>query len=131
MTRDQQLATENESGSIIVLVVGCWLLGYSDSMKLWVAVILGLFLVVLFSQAIDFLAKRDNARAEYDAAETALREAEKSREGLRADLEYYGDPENLERELRARFNYRAPGEKTIILIEPQGEPSTSSTQEHQ
>ena len=41
-------------------------------------------------------------------------------EGLREKIEYFSDPRNLEKELRARFNYRLPFEKLIIVI-PEGD----------
>lgn len=31
-------------------------------------------------------------------------------------IEYFSDPRNLEKELRARFNYRFPYEKLIIVV---------------
>jgi len=31
-------------------------------------------------------------------------------------IEYFSEPRNLEKELRARFNYRLPFEKLIIVI---------------
>ncbi len=37
---------------------------------------------------------------------------------LRGDLTYYERPENLEKELRARFNYALPGEKMAIIVSP-------------
>ena len=43
-----------------------------------------------------------------------------SKENLQfqADLEYFLNPENLEKELRSRFNYKKPGEKLIIVVPP-------------
>ena len=35
---------------------------------------------------------------------------------LREQIEYFSNPRNLEKELRARFNYRLPFEKLIIVI---------------
>lgn len=35
---------------------------------------------------------------------------------LESDIEYYSNPRNLEKELRSRFNYRAPNEKMIIVV---------------
>jgi cell division protein FtsB len=35
---------------------------------------------------------------------------------FQADLEYFSNPENLEKELRGRFNYKKPDEKLIILV---------------
>lgn len=37
---------------------------------------------------------------------------------FQADLEYFQEPENLEKELRSRFNYKNPGEKLIIIVSP-------------
>jgi len=39
---------------------------------------------------------------------------------LREKIEYFSDPRNLEKELRARFNYRLPFEKLIIVIPENG-----------
>jgi len=40
---------------------------------------------------------------------------------FQADLEYFTEPENLEKELRSRFNYKKPGEKLIIIVPPKEE----------
>lgn len=37
-------------------------------------------------------------------------------EKLTQDLEYYQNDANLSKELRARFNYREPGEELLILV---------------
>ena len=39
---------------------------------------------------------------------------------LRDKIEYFSHPRNLEKELRARFNYRLPFEKLIIVIPDEG-----------
>jgi hypothetical protein len=36
-------------------------------------------------------------------------------------INYFSDPRNLEKELRARFNYRLPYEKLIIVIPEQND----------
>jgi hypothetical protein len=41
-------------------------------------------------------------------------------EALRKDIAYYGIPENLDKFLRERFNYRKPSEKMIIVV-PDGQ----------
>lgn len=35
---------------------------------------------------------------------------------LEADIKYYGDDANLEKEARAQLNYAKPGEKLIIVV---------------
>ena len=43
----------------------------------------------------------------------------KDNDKLEEDIEYFKDPRNLEKEARARFNYRAPNEKMIMIVPPQ------------
>jgi cell division protein FtsB len=38
---------------------------------------------------------------------------EKENETLKADISYYSEPENLAKELKAKFDYKKPGEKLI------------------
>jgi hypothetical protein len=38
---------------------------------------------------------------------------------LKYQIEYFTDPRNLEKELRARFNVKLPGEKLIIVVPKQ------------
>ncbi len=35
---------------------------------------------------------------------------------LKSEIEYFSYPENLKKELRAKFNYRKPNERMIIII---------------
>ncbi len=42
----------------------------------------------------------------------------KENKALQADLEYFANTDNLEKEIRARFNYKAPGENMIIVTPP-------------
>lgn len=35
---------------------------------------------------------------------------------LKAEIEYFSNPDNLEKEFRARFNYKKPGEEMIIVV---------------
>ena len=43
---------------------------------------------------------------------------------LKEKISYYSNPRNLEKELRARFNYRLPNEKLIIVV-PKKEATSS------
>ncbi len=35
---------------------------------------------------------------------------------IKSEIEYFSRPENLEKELRAKFNYKKPEEKMIIVV---------------
>ncbi|PIU98204.1 hypothetical protein COS61_02615 [Candidatus Wolfebacteria bacterium CG03_land_8_20_14_0_80_40_12] len=39
----------------------------------------------------------------------------KENDDLRSEIEYFSHPENLEKELRSKFNYKKPGEEIIII----------------
>jgi len=41
---------------------------------------------------------------------------QKEQASLKADLDYFSESENLEKELRGRYNYKEPGEKLIIVV---------------
>lgn len=93
-----------------------------DFTKIAIAGALLLFLVFALWQIYVFHGRRAEARARYEAVARELLDAREDNDRLKAELEYYSKPENLEKELRARFNYRDPGEKTLIFV-----PSSTST----
>ena len=87
------------------------------------AVIVLVFVIALLSyQIFSFWKKSNEAERVLKASKLELQEVERDVNKLRADLEYFGNPKNFEKELRARFNYRAPGEKLIIIV-----PNSNST----
>ncbi len=46
---------------------------------------------------------------------------ERENERLKGDIEYFSNSANLEKELRARFNYKKLGEKMLIIISPKSD----------
>jgi hypothetical protein len=88
-------------------------------MKGVIIIILVVFLVFLASQIWYFYGETGAAERELDELKAGLDEARSDYEALKADYEFYLTPDNLEKELRARFNYRSPDEKLIIIVPPQ------------
>ncbi len=39
-------------------------------------------------------------------------------QNLNSDIRYFSDPENMEKELKSKTNYKKPDEKMIIIIPP-------------
>ena len=60
-------------------------------------------------EAADANSKLSGLKSEKDAVEL-------DNNNLKSQIEYFADPRNLEKELRARFNVRLPGEKLIIVV---------------
>lgn len=88
-----------------------------DYTKIGIAVALIVFLSFLIVQIVKFAGRQHEARAIYDAAKAEYDTAAADHENLKEDFRYYSDPENLSKELRARFNYTLPGEKILIFVQ--------------
>ncbi|OGY98443.1 MAG: hypothetical protein A2681_01470 [Candidatus Liptonbacteria bacterium RIFCSPHIGHO2_01_FULL_56_18b] len=95
-------------------------------MRLMMSVILAVFLAFLGVQIVSFYREEGRVARVSEQATAELERAVQDRDTLEADFRYFLDPVNLEKELRARFNYRAPGEKLIIIVSPQSSTTSSS-----
>ncbi|OGZ00408.1 MAG: hypothetical protein A2945_03635 [Candidatus Liptonbacteria bacterium RIFCSPLOWO2_01_FULL_52_25] len=88
-------------------------------MKLFAVVILSVLLLVLAAQIYTFTGRAREAEQGFLDFKKKLDQARADQIEFQSELDYYLNPVNLEKELRARFNYRAPDEKLIILV-PRG-----------
>ena len=96
-------------------------------MKILVTVLLVAFLVFLTYEIYSFTRRAHEADAVRQDLEARLRQAKKDEASLETEYEYSKRPENMEKELRGRFNYRAAGEKMIILVPAQSSTAATST----
>ncbi|MFH1694302.1 MAG: hypothetical protein ABH880_00925 [Patescibacteria group bacterium] len=62
---------------------------------------------------------------EYKEVKDAHEEIEEDNQRLLEKIEYLSEPRNLEKEIRAKFNYKHPEEKLIIVV-PEEEGATST-----
>ena len=84
-------------------------------MSIAVSAVLGYELYQLNLESVE-------AQKEFDGLNSEKELLIKDSDKLNDEIEYFKDPRNLEKELRARFNVRLPGEKLIIIVPPrQGE----------
>ncbi len=65
----------------------------------------------LFIQHADLENSSEKLNAEISSLKTENRD-------LTSDIDYYSNPQNLEKELKSQSNYKEPGEKVIIVIPP-------------
>lgn len=93
-----------------------------DYTKIFIAAVLGIFLLLILVQIVKFSGRMRGARMEYDAAKAEYDRTAAEGVRLQSEYEYFSNPENLNKELRSRFNYTLPGEKLLILV-----PKASST----
>jgi len=85
-------------------------------MKIAVAAILSIFLAVLGNQIYFFSKRSGESEAQYQKIKAELDQAQSDLGKTKADLDYYSNPANLEKEIRARLNYKLIGEKMIIIV---------------
>jgi len=91
-------------------------------MKLAFAIFLSLFIVFLGWNIFSFLNQEHALNQNLGDVQSRLATAQSQEADLEAQVQYLSNPANLEKELRAQFNYKKPGETMIIIV-----PSASST----
>lgn len=91
-------------------------------MKIASIVVLSLFLIVIGVQVFSFVRQEWSLGSELADVQQNLTKAQAEETSLQEENQYLANPANLEKELRARFNYKKPGETMIIIV-----PSASST----
>jgi len=91
-------------------------------MKIASAIVLSVFLVILGIQVYSFVSQEWQLGSQLASAQANLTKAQVQEADLQDEIQYLSNPENLEKELRARYNYKKPGETMVIII-----PATTST----
>ena len=87
-------------------------------MKIFVALILVIVLAAVLYQVYALVIKRLALNGELFELSARLDSLYEDERKLEKDVDYYKDPRNLEKELRARTNYKAPEEQFIIVLPP-------------
>lgn len=95
-------------------------------MKVLLVALVSAFLAFLIVQIYSFRRQGVAAEESLEALRAQLVKAEEERARLEGDLEYYGNPANLEKELRSKFNYRRPDERIIVIVPPPASATTST-----
>jgi cell division protein FtsB len=96
-----------------------------NGMKIAAIVVLSLLLIFLGVQIVSFIKQENELNSNLSDIQTRLIKAQTDEASLQEENNYLQNPENLEKELRANFNYKKPGE-TMVIIVP-GASSTTST----
>ena len=96
-------------------------------MRLLGLIIFSGLIVLLGAQVYSSLGRQRELTREFGEIKAELTKAKADGEKLQADLRYFVNPANLEKELRARFNFRDPKETMIIIVPQAATSSPSST----
>jgi len=85
-------------------------------MKIVGAIILLIVLVAVGVRVYGFFIQERQLSAALADIETRLTKAQYDEANLQSEVQYLANPLNLEKELRARFNYKKPGETMIVIV---------------
>ncbi|MGC9598770.1 MAG: septum formation initiator family protein [Minisyncoccia bacterium] len=95
-------------------------------MRIVGAVILFVVLVSAGARVYAFFAQEKQLSADLADIQTRLTKAQYDEASLQSEAQYLANPLNLEKELRARFNYKKPGETMIIIVPAQSSTATTT-----
>ena len=85
-------------------------------MRFFVSLFLGVIVVFLAVQAFRLYEQGRDYAAEMVTLKEEQGALDEENVALKKDLEYYEDDANLAKELRSRFNYKAPDEELLIVV---------------
>ncbi len=94
-------------------------------MRLAAVIILFGLILFLGAQIYTFVGLEQEAQKTFSEYQAKLDKAKFDEQKFQDELNYYSSQANIEKELRKRFNYRAPGEKLIIIV-PKNQSSTGN-----
>lgn len=101
-------------------------MGVMKLVRILFMVIASLVLVFLAVQIYGFSRQQAEAQQQFNQLNNSVTAVQQTQASLKDEMAYIANPENLEKELRARFNYRSPNEKLMIIV-PEGNAPTSTT----
>jgi len=90
-------------------------------MRKAITIFLFLILAALIWQLYQLYFQQRELKNNYSVINEKWNNLKNENAGLQADLLYFSEPENLEKELRSKFNYKKSGEKLIIVVPPKNE----------
>ena len=102
-------------------------LWYSVEMKLALAIVLFIVLVFVGVRVFEFIGQERSLDQSLSQVQTRLLAAQAQEADLQAETQYLSNPVNLEKEFRASFNYKKPGETMIIIVPNQTTSTATST----
>ena len=85
-------------------------------MKIFTVIIISIVLLAVLVQSYFIIKERNRLKTDLDNLNNRLQALLGENADLRSDIEYFSHPENLEKELKSRFNYKKPDEKMLIIV---------------
>ena len=86
------------------------------NMKIAAAIILSIALIFVATQLVSAIKQEHSLAGSFSDIEGRLEQTKAQEQSLSAEMDYLANPVNLEKELRARFNYAKPGETMMVIV---------------
>jgi len=81
-----------------------------------IIIILCLVLIGVSAQVYLILKESNGLKKDLDDLNGRMEALVKENTNLKSNIEYFSYPENLEKELKSKFNYKEAGEKMMIVV---------------
>lgn len=78
-------------------------------------VILAISIIFVSIQTFVLFRREHDTGKQLETSTERIKSLSKENEDLQAQLDYFSREENLEKELRSKFNYKKPDEKVMIV----------------
>ena len=86
-------------------------------MRIAIVIILSIILMAGIAQFCFVYIEQKSLKEHSASIKNHLDSLSSENDKLKAEIEYFSYPENLEKELRQRFNYKRIGEKMMIIVQ--------------
>ncbi|MBI4993877.1 hypothetical protein HZC33_02910 [Candidatus Wolfebacteria bacterium] len=85
-------------------------------MRKIIIIILSIIAFGLFIQIYFIFKEKNKLKDKFESLSFRAENIKNENEKIKSEIEYFLLPQNLEKEFRARFNYKKLGEKMIIVV---------------
>ncbi len=93
-------------------------------MRLGAIILLSVLVLFVWVQVFSFIGRERELQKTYSDYTVKLDKANLDLQKLKNEMQYYSNSANVEKTLRGEFNYKAPGEKLLIIV-PKNQSSTA------
>jgi cell division protein FtsL len=94
--------------------------------KIAAAIGLLIVLIIVSTRFYSFFVEERQLNSELADIQVQLTKSQTNETDLQNEVQYLSNPLNLEKELRAQFNYKKPGETMIVIVPAQTSTATST-----
>lgn len=85
-------------------------------MKIIITIVIVIVIVMVFIYVYFSFQEQRQMKDNLSDLNAQIKTLVEENDELKSEIEYFSNPENLEKELKTKFNYRKPDEKMMIIV---------------